>query len=465
LKGPILRWAGIVLLVALTALAIPLLWPKDVRNVSAAGALQKVNDRFTLPAGDSEVVYTRFMVTVKGRVYDYRIQGFHDRHYLAELWTTGDGNSFRYQLTGPETGAIYYFLQREGDLVRRSSSADRFGFDPVSEVVEIPFDVFLEQVQSRLENQRTPAFLATGSVIDSLFNLNQLASATRKVCLDLVCLLELDRANVDLEVRLLENTAESVIGSPAMLEITGKFLDWQYPYASLSFDPSTYELQTIEAGWVTNLQGQKEYDAYSSAVLEEHRVLVPAQVPPGLFHQVPEGIDVIPITQAANSGEDVSDRVWIFSTSLPPGSVLGHEEYIWFEADIGYELQTVPEASMRVSLARKDQEDLFKSLREQCIYGIPGTWLGAGISRAYTLSSGGGTVHVQFMIVQKDLIELGPTDVVLSIQILEEVGDRISMPLWDETYPEFTYTVDVPPVQVRECPIPEGIDLMEGNDP
>jgi hypothetical protein len=294
-------------------------WLKDIgsRPVAAAELWERANGALTSEADGAPYVYDRLELAWRssGNVYE---------NVLVEVWQSSDGTDWRYQLTN-ERGEVLYFLQRSHGEVWQSVHSQPLGAGPVSEVF------------AHTAGEEVP--LPEGALLrrDAALGwmaLDKMLSERAIACLDLYCLLGIDKEDVAMLTGIEEAIWED--GRAAYL------LEVDLPLGftrTLVLDRDSSRLIAVE--------DRDRGELISRLVHLERRGMTAAELGETFFASVPTGL------RLSRTEEQVGvDRVWIIHTSPAPGSIVTTTTP--FEVVIGYELVSLPEALIDVALARPD---------------------------------------------------------------------------------------------------------------
>lgn len=348
--------AGVAL--ALVAVVAFFLWPSPKAQVaSAAELLQQANRHLADQASGAAVIYDRLLLDQEAGMVSR--QGM-----VGELWQSPDGQRFRYVLWSAE-GELLYFAQRDGDRLWRSFNNLPTGAEAVSTVYQMTMDQYR---QSRLPAMTEGHNVLFAELSTGWLEIDRTLADSGGSCADLFCLLGLAGGNWQCEEGSCSLMAGDTVFAVARLQpdellAAGRVLHVvaiEYPQREwtrvIKLDAETSALVEI-----ANFDRGNPVDRLQHV---ERQALAAGAVPAGLFSQAPEGIQVLafgepaePPAEATGQPEATaggeaqpagSDRVWIVSVSPEPGTVLSGP--VEFQVTLGYELATLPEASLRVDL-------------------------------------------------------------------------------------------------------------------
>jgi hypothetical protein len=384
--------------------------------VSAAEILHRANATLTLPLEKSAVLYDRLTIDWQAATTQ--------RDVVAELWQAPGGDRFRYQLTDAE-GNLLYFVQRDGERVWRSVHAQPVGAETVTAIYELPLETYRAQIPAG--SPSLPLFFSELSTAWPV--LERLVTARSEACADLNCMfgvpqgewtchgeectLPVDDGTVYVEALVSRKT---LADGRAVYEVRLNFPgDWT---RVLLVDAESFALveitDSVKGRMVTRLRHL------------ERRALSEPLESDQIFGPFPEGLEVV----ASDQTEAGVDRVWIVSATPEAGTMLrGRTE---FEVVVGYELASVPQASLQIVLARPGCfEASCKELYEDNRLPI------VGGTDLVTLTAGEGEFTARFSVDPAHETWLKPGDMALGVRLATWEGATRMNPLLIKEFADY----------------------------
>lgn len=317
---PLASVAALLVLLA-GALFLSGLWP-GARTASAAELLDRADETLAAQAGDAAVVYDRLSLSWQMAAPNEEV--------TAELWQAEDGARFRYQLTAAD-GTLLYFLQRDGDRIWQSIHPQPVGAAGVQQIVE----------QAAADPAPPPeGALLHGDLSVGWSDFTWLLAERRAACTGLYCLLGVGGAGDD-AVTAGPVAEETVAGRPVVAVTLTMPGDWQ---RTVRLDRETMALVEI----VDEANGA----AVARLRHVERRALPAGEVAAGFFSMMPPGVEMV----SRETGAGAADAVRLLDIAPQPGAPLSGTTT--FTVTVGYDLHSVPEAVLRVDLARPGFADV-----------------------------------------------------------------------------------------------------------
>jgi len=318
---PLTSVAALLVLLA-GALFLSSAWP-GARTASAAELLNRADEALAAQAGDAAVVYDRLSLSWEMAAPNEGV--------TAELWQAGDGARFRYQLTATD-GTLLYFLQRDGDRIWQSIHPRPVGAAGVQQVIEQPAADPAPPPEGALLH---------GDLSVGWTDFTWLLSEHRAACTGLYCLLGVDGAEDD-GVTAGPVTEETVAGQPVYAVTLTMPGDWR---RTVRLDQETAALVEVVDEEDGNLVARLHH--------VERRALPAGALAADFFRRTPPGVE---LTSGEIGASGAADTVRLFAVAPQPGAPLSGATT--FTVTVGYDLNSVPEAMLRVDLARPGFADV-----------------------------------------------------------------------------------------------------------
>lgn len=338
---PARLWLTVSILVGLAVLGLTfvLLWsPLGIWPASAAEILQHANTALAAQTEGAALIYDRFVLDIQtGMVVQ--------EGAAIELWHSPDGQQFRYQLTAAD-GSLLYFVQRSGDRFWRSFHNLPVGAEPVRQIYQLSLDQYR---QSNL-----PDAFEGQNISDMTIGWLDINGEHGKACTDLFCLLGITGEEWQCQGKTCTQFRDGQPIAEALLLDDEQLADGQtvhvieiHPSLGLDWRRVTQiDARTLALVEVADFDRGNLVDRLR---LIERQALAATDIPNDFYSTFPAGIELVDM-QAVPEPTPVSrtNRMWIISVSPEPGTAV--DEQTEFVVEVGYDLVTLPEASLQVML-------------------------------------------------------------------------------------------------------------------